>query len=99
MREGDIAAIAGTEPMLFICVGWLSGDAARGPIGPEGSCTFPKGMLLNWFIPAEAIGILFIDTEDIGRGPLAGRTACAWPSEAAAACGRADAGVPGVCRA
>lgn len=38
---------AGTDPMLFIWVGWLRGDAARGPIGAGGICTFPMGMLLN----------------------------------------------------
>lgn len=38
---------AGTAPMLFICTGWFIGDAARGPSGAWGICTFPMDMGLN----------------------------------------------------
>lgn len=40
--------------MLFICTGWFIGEAARGPMGACGICTFPMDMGLNWFIPANA---------------------------------------------
>ena len=49
--RGGQALTPGTEPMLFIGTEWFMGDAARGPMGACGNCTFPKDIGLNEFIP------------------------------------------------
>lgn len=39
--------------MLFIGTEWFMGDAARGPMGACGNCTFPKDIGVNEFIPVK----------------------------------------------